>query len=131
MPDTEGPDKIVLDAASFNSAERMECQTHFDAPFGDLLRCIFEAVDLRRDGPAVVQIIDRDGVQHFPDQIIQYMLWVQTKRERPDAELDEFDNLVWRDLSGAHIRGLLGKDQSSGKPKKSSRGRASAGSSKD
>lgn len=123
-------DKIVLDAASFNSAERLECQTRFDAPFGDLLRCMFEAVDPRRDGPMLVRIIDRDGVQHFPDQIIQFMLWVQTKRDRPDADLTEFDDLPLSDLNSAHVRGLLGKGNSNTKPKKQSRKRDSADSSK-
>lgn len=130
MPDTEGPDKIVLDAASFNSAERLECQTRFDAPFGDLMRCINEAIDPNRTVAQSIRIIDRDDVQHFPDQIIQFMVWVQTKRTRPDAALDEFDGLEYRDLSSAHIRGLLGKEPATTKPKKSSRGRGSAGSSK-
>lgn len=130
MPDTEGPEQIVLDAASFNSAERLECQTRFDAPFGDLMRCINEAIDPNRTVAQQIRIVDRDDVQHFPDQIIQFMVWVQTKRTRPDATLDEFDGLEYRDLSSAHIRGLLGKDQTATKPKKSSRGRASAGSSK-
>lgn len=140
MPDTEGPDKIVLDAASFNSAERLECQTHFDAPFGDLMRCINEAIDPNRTVAQSIRIVDRDDVQHFPDQIIQFMVWVQTKRTRPDATVDEFDGLEYRDLSSAHVRGLLGK-ASTGKPtkqarpggkrKKSSTGSSSAGESQE
>lgn len=140
MADTEGLDKIVLDAASFNSAERMECQTHFDAPFGDLMRCINEAIDPNRTTAQQIQIIDRDGVHHFPDQIIQYMVWVQTKRDRPDATIDEFDDLEYRDLSSAHVRGLLGKASTgkptkrgrpSGKRKKSSIGSSSAEASQE
>lgn len=122
-------EQLILDAASFTASERMECQVNFDTPFGDLLRCIFEAIDPRRDAPISVPIVDRDGVQHFPDQIIQFMLWVQSKRDDPDVELSTFDDLLWRDLSKAHLGGLLGKDKPAGKSKKSKRGRGSAGSS--
>lgn len=129
-PPADDTEELVLDAASFTSPERMECQVRFDASFGDLLRCIFEAVDPRRDGPMETRIIDREGVQHFPDQILQFMVWVQAKRGDPDVELEDFDGLRFGELAGAHLRGLVGKDNGSAKSTRSSRGRSSAASSK-
>jgi hypothetical protein len=122
-------DELTLDAASFTAPERLECQTRFDNPFGDLMRCMFEAVDPRRDGPMTVRIVDRDGVQHFPDQIIQFMLWVQAKRDNPDADLTDFDDMRFAELASAHVRGLLGKDDSNTKPSSSSPAPDSADSS--
>lgn len=125
----EAEEMLVLDARSFNSAERLECQVRFDASFGDLLRNIFEAVDVRREGLMETRIVDREGTQFFPDQIILFMLWVQAKRTNPDAVLEDFDSLPIGDLTLAHIRGLVGKANGSAKSKKPSRGRGSAGSS--
>ncbi len=105
----QAPEVLKLDALSFTGPERLECQQQFDTPFGDLLQCVFEACDLRRDGPMTVQIVDREGIQHFPDQIIQFMLWVQIKRDDPDAELSMFDDLQWGDLNRAYIKGRLNR----------------------
>lgn len=124
-------DKLVVDVLSFTSPERLECQTRFDAPYGELLECVFDAVRTLKADEQPTRIIDRDGNQHFPDQIIQFMLWVQTKRERPDAQLEEFNDLRWGDLSAAYVRGRVGKPTSklSGKRKKPSTGAGSADSS--
>lgn len=134
QPDGDGaPVKLTLDANSFNAAERMECQVHFDAPFGDLLACIYEAVAPRtKNNPqAIIRIEDRDGNRAFPDQIIQFMLWVQTKRDDPDVELSAFDGMVIDELEGVHLRGLVGKARSraSGKSGKPSTEAGSADSS--
>jgi hypothetical protein len=120
---------LVLDARSFNSAERLEVQIHFDTPFGDLLQALFEAVDPRREGPSVRHIVARDGTRFFPDQVIAFCLWVQAKRDRPDAELAEFDDLALADLVAAHVGGLMGKGGRSTRPARSSPEPASSGSS--
>ena len=116
-PSESAAEKLTLDANSFNAAERMECQIHFDAPFRDLLACIFEAVASRsKDQPtSVIRIVDRDGVRHFPDQIIQFMVWVQAKRDDPTVELSAFDDMVMDELEAVHVRGLLGKARSGSK----------------
>lgn len=111
-------DKLVLDARSFNSAERMECQIEFGASFGDLLRCMFEEVRPPEDGQRT-RIVDGDDKQRFGDEIIQFMVWVQAKRDQPDAVLSDFDDLTFTDLTSAHVRGLVGKDKPKSKPKKS------------
>lgn len=125
---TEENKKLVLDARSFNSAERMECQTEFGASFGDLLQCMFEEVRPPEDGHRT-RIVDAEGRQRFGDEIIQHMLWVQTKRDQPDTELSEFDGLTFIELTSAHVRGLVGKGNSKSKPKKRSRKQGSASSS--
>ncbi len=125
MADTE---KLVLDAASFVAAERLECQIRFDVPFGDLLAFLYEAVDPRREGPMATRVVDREGTQYFPDQGMVFMLWVQAKRDDPDASLTVFEELRLADLNGAHIRGLLGKGKGSTKSPTSSDEPVSAGS---
>lgn len=112
IPAEPGPDEpaeLVLDLSTFNAAERLECQVQFDTAFGDLMRYIRESWNPDREGPMASAVVARDGTRWFPDQIIQYMLWVQEKRTRPDAELSEFDELPLAALNGAHVAGLLGK----------------------
>lgn len=127
---TVNDETLTLDPTSFNSAERLECQTRFDAPFGELLRCVFDALDPRREGPPT-QIIDRDGVQHFPDQIMQFMLCVQARRTNPLASLGDFDELRYADLASAYVRGRLGKETKTTEPTSSSQESSSADSSPD
>lgn len=134
-PDVE-PEQFVLDAWSFNAAERHECQVQFDTEFGDLLEYLFKVVrpvsrwvpqpvfnadgELQLDadgkpvmteptGPLTVAIVDRSGRRWFSDEILSFFCWVQAKRDRPDAELAEFVDMSPGDLTSAHLGGLLKK----------------------
>jgi hypothetical protein len=107
-PDPAEPD-LILKPGSFTSPERMECQVRFDAPFDNLLDYTFTAVDPRREGLLAGEIVARDGTRAFPDQIIQFMLWVQAKRDDPDVQLEQFDSLTLAEIRGARLRALLGK----------------------
>jgi len=107
-PDPE-PKRYTLECYTFTGPERAEVQTHFDTAYGDLLTYVEEAWNPKREGPMESAIVTRDGTRWFPDQIIAYMLWVQERRTRPDADLAEFDGLTLAELNGAAVRGWLGK----------------------
>lgn len=124
------PDPLVLNLRSFTSPERLECQIHFDAPFGDLARALFEAIDPERTGASEIRIEGSNG-RFFPDQIAQYLLWVQARRDDPDVELEDFDDLSYGQLNGAYHRGLVGKGSTSTSRKSSSPDSGSADSSPD
>lgn len=129
IPD-EPADELTLDPYSFTAPERLECQVQFDTAFGDLLDHMRASWDPNRDGPMTSAVVARDGTRHFPDQIIQFMLWVQEKRTRPDALLSEFDDLSLTELNSAHVRGLIrGKAKTSTRSTRSSKPPASSGSS--
>lgn len=138
------PQVMELDAWTFNAAERHECQVQFDTEFGDLLEYLFKVVqpnqrwataELDADGnvvpkqptgPLTVAIVDRAGRRWFGDEILQFMLWVQAKRDRPDADLDEFAEAKLQDLREAHIAGLTKKGgTASGRRRRPPRGPAS------
>lgn len=124
------PTELVLDPYTFTAPERLEVQVQFDTAYGDLLDYIRASWDPKREGPMQTAIVARDGTRWFPDQIIAYMLWVQEKRTRPDADLAEFDGLTLAELNSAHVRGLLGKARrpASTRPKTSGPGPDSSGS---
>lgn len=128
-PGPEPATELVLDLSTFNAAERLECQVQFDTAFGDLSRYIRESWDPKRKVPLETAIVARDGTRWFPDQIIQFMLWVQEKRSRPDAELSEFDHLSLADLNTAHLSGLLGKATRTSTASRRSRRRPSSSTS--
>lgn len=121
------PDGLVFDPYSFTAAERLEVQVQFDTAYGDLLAYVRASWNPNRTGPMESAIVDRNGRRWWPDEIMQFMLWVQVKRDRPDAQLSEFDGLTLSDLNTAHVRGLLGKAaRTSTKPGRTSRRRASS-----
>lgn len=129
---TPAPEQLTLDPYTFTAPERLEVQQRFDTAYGDLLDYIRESWNPNRKGPMESAIVDRrDDTRYFPDQIIAFMLWVQEKRTRPDAELADFDGLTLAELNGAHVRGLLGKARqtSSTRRKRSGPGPDSSGSS--
>jgi hypothetical protein len=121
----------VLNAGTFNAAERREVQRQFDTAFGDLLQYLRDYVTADREGPMSTAIVDRrDGTRWFPDDILAYLLWVEARRTDPDARLDDYDDLSEAALRSAHVRGILGKaGTASTKPKRFSSGPASSGSS--
>lgn len=114
MPPTRKPTvtpapELVLNAASFNAAERREVQRHFDTAFGDLLQYLRDYVTAEREGPMPTAIVARDNTRYFPDEILAYLLWVEARRSNPDAKLEDYDDLSEAALRSAHVRGLLGK----------------------
>ncbi len=123
--------ELVLNAGSFNAAERREVQRHFDTAFGDLLQYLRDYVTAERVGPMETAIVDRrDGTRYFPDDILAYLLWVEARRSDPDAKLEDYDELSEAALRAAHVRGLLGKAGSpTTKPRTSGPGHGSSGSS--
>lgn len=129
-PDPEPiPEGLVFDPYSFTAPERLEVQVQFDTAYGDLLDYVRESWNPNRTGPMENGIIDRNGRRWWPDEILQFMLWVQVKRDRPDVELAEFDGLALMDLNLAHVRGLSGKAaRTSGRPERSSSGPDSSAS---
>lgn len=122
--------ELVLNAGTFNAAERREVQRHFDTAFGDLLQYLRDYVTAEREGPMPSAVVARDGTRWFPDDILAYLLWVEARRTDPDAQLDDYDDLSEAALRSAHVRGLLGKGgTASTRPARSSSGPASSGSS--
>lgn len=112
MADTPAADEaeteLVLHVGSFTAPERREVQQRFDHMFGDLLVYTFNAV-IRGPiaGERTPPLVDsRDGAQYWPDEILQYMLWVQTRRTDPAAKLEDFDELTLVELANARARGL-------------------------
>lgn len=127
-PAEQEPDEFVLDAKSFDSAERMECQVRFDTPFGDLMRYTLAAIDARRPGP--LQLLEtRAGATVWPDEVLQFMVWVQARRTDPDAALADFDGLTIGELAQARVRGAVGKAPTATMSTSSSPGPGSADSS--
>lgn len=113
MEEQEEEQTVVLRARSFNAAERMECQQEFGHHFGDLLKVITEAVNPGRTGLMTRKIVDDSGRQRFPDEILQFMFWVQAKRDRPDAQLSDFDGMLYYELSKPWLTELLGNAEPS------------------
>lgn len=124
----EETEALVLDVRSFNSAERLECQVRFDATFGDLLAALYEAIDPDRETVSQIRI-EVDGDRAFPDQIVQFMLWVQAKRDDPDVSIEAFDDLTLAELNSAFVRGMAGKASKRTRSKRSSPEPDSASSS--
>jgi hypothetical protein len=126
---TDDIETIELDAMSFTSAERLECQIQFDSEFSDLLDYLFTVINPKREGPVSYAIIDRENRRHFSDEILAYFVWVQAKRADPDTQLETYTELAPGVLQVAHVRGLL-KDhgRENGKPKKSQPTPVSSGS---
>lgn len=125
---TAADEELTLDATTFTAAERLEVQTRFDAPFGELLACVLESISLDPDRPS--RIVEGRNGRAWPDQIIQHMLWVQARRSDPDATLESFDGLKLHELNRAYIRGFNSRGKA--QPTKSTRsrsGRRSAGGS--
>ncbi len=122
--------ELVLNAGTFNAAERREVQRHFDTAFGDLLQYLRDYVTAEREGPMPTAIVDRAGTRWFPDEILAYLLWVEARRTDPDARLEDYDDLSEAALRGAHVRGLLGKaGTASTRPRTSGPGPGSCASS--
>lgn len=112
QPATPPPDEpavIELDARSFNSAERLEVQTHFDVDFADALTYIYEMINPNRSGAMPFALVDREGNRHFGDQLLQFMVWIQAKRTNPAAKIEDYDDLDLRAFTRAYVRGLSGK----------------------
>lgn len=113
MAETEAPEpedeveRLVIDVRTFTSPERLECQIHFDATFGELINVVKDAIYPNRT-VAEVRVEGSNG-RVFPDQVAQFMLWVQAKRDDPDAQLEDFDHLNLQEVQSAFTRGLLGK----------------------
>ena len=129
---TDDEAKLILDPTTFNSPERMQCQLQFENSFGDLLKLVFDAVDIRREGPSE-KLTRQDGTMVFPDQVMQFMLWVQVKRDDPEIQLEDLDGYRWGDLVSARLRDILGKAREAGNERStnSSSEPASVGSSPD
>lgn len=108
MDDTPTEELLVLDAKSFDSAERLECQVRFDIPFGDLMQYTLAAVDARRTEPLQL-LVTRAGETVWPDQVMQFMVWVQARRTDPTVTLEDFDGLTLPELVSARVRGAVGK----------------------
>lgn len=100
-------EQLVIDVRTFTSPERLECQIHFDATFGELINVVKDAIYPNRT-VAEVRVEGANG-RVFPDQVAQFMLWVQAKRDDPDAALEDFDHLNLQEVQSAFTRGLLGK----------------------
>lgn len=129
QPAEQEPERYTLECYTFTGPERAEVQVYFDTAYGDLLTYIEQSWDPNREGPMQSAIVTREGARWFPDQIIAYMLWVQERRTRPDAQLAEFDGLTLAELNGAAVRGWLGKVRArSTKPETSGPGPDSSGS---
>lgn len=113
------PVELVLDVDSFDWAERLECQQRFDNEWGDILKYLRALVNPGREGAMPFRLFDRDKNLIVGDELLPFLLWVQAKRDRPDADLVEFQGAAHGDLQWAHLGGLLEKQR-----------RAATGSSK-
>lgn len=102
-------DELVLNPGSFTGPERREMQQRFDVPFGDLMAYTVGAIRPGRKYRTEPLVDVRDGTHHFPDEVLQFMAWVQAKRTDPEAKLEDFDHLTLRDLADARARGIQGK----------------------
>ncbi len=102
------PVELVLDVDSFDWAERLECQQRFDNEWGDILKYLRALVNPGREGAMPFRLFDRDKNLIVGDELLPFLLWVQAKRDRPDADLAEFQ-VAHGDLRWAHLNGLLGK----------------------
>lgn len=126
--------ELVLNPGSFTGPERRQVQQHLKIPFGDLLDYTHQAVRraLATELPAEPQavLVAVDGAMVFPDEVLQVMAWVQARRDRPDAQLEDFDGLTLADLNSARIRGLRPKAIEPGTSERSSPGSGSAARSR-
>lgn len=125
----EDVDEIVLDARSFTGPERRLVQDKFEAYFGDLLTYTFDAIRTDRKD-RLPPLERRDGSLVFPDEVLQFMVWVQVRRTDPEAKLEDFDHLTLRHLNNARARGFQGKATGPGPSTTSSPGSSSADSSR-
>lgn len=105
------PAELVLDLDSFDWAERLECQKRFDNEWGDILKYLRALVNPGRAGAMPFRLFDRDTNLIVGDDVLPFLLWVQAKRDRPDAELTEFEGMAHADLQWAHLGGLLEKQK--------------------
>lgn len=124
------PVELILDVDSFDYDERLECQQRFDNEWGDILKYLRALVNPGREGPMPFRLFDRRDNLIVGDDLLSFLLWVQAKRDRPDAELAEFQ-VGHGELRWAHLNGLLGKARKgeSARSTPSSRRRASSSSS--
>lgn len=104
----ETSEELVLTPGSFTGPERREVQQRFKIPFAGLLGYTVEAIRAGVDGPVSV-LAGADGTLVFPDEVMQFMAWVQARRTNPAAQLDDFDGLTLGELHDARDRGLRGK----------------------
>ena len=129
MTDTPAADEatteLVLDLMSFTGPERREVQQRFDQPFADLIEYTFQSIRAGRATPQAPLVDGRDEARYFPDEVLQFALWVQVRRTNPDAKLEDFDGLTILDLHLARSRGLPGKAPG---PETSTRSSPDAGS---
>ena len=107
-------DELVLNPGSFTGPERREVQQRLKIPFADLMIYTQQAVNrLYQDSPDELRVLAAaDGTLVFPDEVLQVMVWVQARRDDPEAKLEDFDQLTMADLNSARIRGLRGKANS-------------------
>lgn len=138
MSDTPAADEavteLVLDPGSFTGPERREVQHRLKLPYAELLDYTHEAVRravMVNPPPGTQPVLaNADGVLVFPDEVLQVMAWVQTRRTQPEAQLEDFDGLTLRDLNGAWLRGFRPKASGPGKSTRSSPGSGSAARSR-
>ncbi len=132
MPEQDPePVELVLDVDSFDWAERLECQKRFDNEWGDILKYLRAVVNPGRDGAMPFRLFDRDNNLIVADELLPFLLWVQAKRDRADADLAEFQGHAHGELRWAHLNGLLGKARKGGSARsaRSSKRRGSPSSS--
>lgn len=127
------PVELILDVDSFDWAERLECQKRFDNEWGDILKYLRALVNPGRAGAMPFKLFDRDGNLIVGDDLLPFLLWVQAKRDRPDADLAEFQGVEHGDLQWAHLGGLLEKQRraATGNAKQSRKRPSSRSSSPD
>lgn len=108
-PAPADPPPIELDARSFNRAERLEVQQALDVEFSDVLTFLFSMIDPNRTGAMPFALVDRDGLRHFGDEVLQLLVWVQAKRTDPTVELSTYDNVELTEFTSAYVQGILKK----------------------
>lgn len=125
-------DELVLNPGSFTGPERREVQQRLKVPFTDLMAYTLEAIDrIYQESPSEPRVlVAADGALVFPDEVLQVMVWVQARRDDPEAKLEDFDQLTMADLNSARIRGLRGKANSGSTSTTSSTESPSADSSR-
>jgi len=110
------PKSIHVDLLSFNAAERLEIQGHFDCHYRDLV-LVVQAEFVTGAGDESYAAVDRAGTRHFPDQILMYLMWVTARRSDPEVALESFAELGWKDLRET----LIAPKADGGEPTRSKR----------
>jgi hypothetical protein len=96
-PTEPAPPGLHVDLLSFDAAERLEIQTHFDCHYRDLV-LVVQAEFVTGANEESHAAVDRAGIRHFPDQILMFLMWVTARRTAPDVTLESFATLRWPDL---------------------------------